>query len=137
MNRKQLRQLAELRLKEATSLLRGGLPSGAYYLGGYAVECALKACIAKKTQMHEFPPLKRVKESYTHDLTTLVGVARLDRELQRELSTRPGFKLNWLVVQDWSEESRYAQHSKRKAQNLLNAIVDSVNGVMPWLRARW
>jgi HEPN domain-containing protein len=30
-------------------LLEAGLYAGAYYLAGYAVECALKACIAKKT----------------------------------------------------------------------------------------
>ena len=40
------RQLAEQRLAEAELLLANGFWSGAYYLAGYALECALKAKIA-------------------------------------------------------------------------------------------
>jgi len=47
MNRKGLQDLAIVRLKEAKALLDQGFHDGAYYLCGYAVECALKACIAK------------------------------------------------------------------------------------------
>jgi HEPN domain-containing protein len=47
--------MAMVRLKEANVLLRLGLSDGAYYLAGYAVECALKACIAKGTRRYEFP----------------------------------------------------------------------------------
>jgi len=43
MNRVDLQQLAELRLKESKALFAAGFPEGAYYLAGYAVECALKA----------------------------------------------------------------------------------------------
>ena len=39
--------LAERRLREARVLLAANEPDGAYYLGGYAVECALKTCIIK------------------------------------------------------------------------------------------
>jgi HEPN domain-containing protein len=56
MNRNYFRQLAELRLKEAKALLAAELPDGTYYLAGYAVECALKACIAKMTQQHDRSP---------------------------------------------------------------------------------
>jgi HEPN domain-containing protein len=60
LKRRDLRELALLRLKEAQVLFANGCWSGAYYLAGYAVECALKACIAKGTERHEFPDLKRV-----------------------------------------------------------------------------
>ena len=46
VNRWEFRELATLRLAEAKALLDAGLPDGAYYLAGYAVECGLKACIA-------------------------------------------------------------------------------------------
>lgn len=59
MDRKDLQELSKVRLKEATALLKLGLFDGAYYLAGYAVECALKACIAKGTQRGEFPDRKR------------------------------------------------------------------------------
>ena len=49
VDRKDLQELSKVRLKEATALLKLGLFDGAYYLAGYAVECALKACIAKGT----------------------------------------------------------------------------------------
>jgi hypothetical protein len=47
MNRNDLQNLSRLREKEAKVLLDNGCFAGAYYLLGYAVECALKACIAK------------------------------------------------------------------------------------------
>jgi hypothetical protein len=45
-DRATFQQLAELRLAEARALHAEGLYSGAYYLAGYAIECALKAKIA-------------------------------------------------------------------------------------------
>jgi HEPN domain-containing protein len=50
MNRADFHKLAEIRIKEARVLLDRKCYAGAYYLAGYAVECALKACIARKTQ---------------------------------------------------------------------------------------
>lgn len=57
MNRAELRNLAKLRLAEAQTLLAAARWSGAYYLSGYSVECALKACIAKNTRRSD--PLVR------------------------------------------------------------------------------
>ena len=65
-------------------LLREKRYDGSYYLCGYAVECALKACIAKATQRSEFPDLDKVKASYTHDLTVLVKKAGLKSILETE-----------------------------------------------------
>src|SRR5919106_3680906 len=45
---------------------QAGEPSGAYYLAGYAVECGLKACIAKQVRRHEFPDRTTVNQSHTH-----------------------------------------------------------------------
>lgn len=50
MFRKDFQDLAMVRVREAEMLLAAGLFDGAYYLAGLAVECALKACIAKATQ---------------------------------------------------------------------------------------
>lgn len=55
MDRKGLQELSNVRLKEAKALLKVGMADGAYYLAGYAVECALKACIAKETRRYDFP----------------------------------------------------------------------------------
>ena len=63
MNRFDFQRLAKIRIKEAGVLLEKRCYEGAYYLVGYAVECALKACIAKQTQRFEFPEKSRVLES--------------------------------------------------------------------------
>ncbi|MCV5491797.1 HEPN domain-containing protein, partial [Escherichia coli] len=55
MNKNDLEALSDTRLNEAKCLLDHGFFHGAYYLCGYAVECALKACIAKSFLQHEFP----------------------------------------------------------------------------------
>jgi HEPN domain-containing protein len=70
MNRKELQKLAAVRLREAKLLLSANAPDGAYYLAGYAVECALKASIARKTKRHHFPEKDTVQASYSHDLMT-------------------------------------------------------------------
>jgi HEPN domain-containing protein len=53
MNRTDLQNLAEERLGDAEVLLASNRYSGAYYIVGYAVECGLKACIAKLTRAED------------------------------------------------------------------------------------
>jgi hypothetical protein len=50
-----LQRLAKERVAEAKILLAARKWSGAYYLVGYAVEFALKACIAKRVKAEDFP----------------------------------------------------------------------------------
>jgi hypothetical protein len=70
---------------------------GAYYLGGYAVECALKACIAKRAERHEFPDKQDVIDSYTHDFKEMVRLAHL-REYLKEARRNDPFDTNWTAV---------------------------------------
>ena len=72
MDRKDLQELSRVRPKEATALLQLELFDGAYYLAGYAVECALKACIAKGTQRFEFPDKTKVDSCHSHKLLQLL-----------------------------------------------------------------
>lgn len=136
MNRLDLQNLALARLEEVEVLLNNHKYSGAYYLSGYVIECALKACIAKQTQEFDFPDKKTVTDSYTHDLEKLVKVAKLDKEL-RSLLDDPNFSLRWLEVRDWSEESRYQTHSQQKALDIYLAITDPTHGVLQWLQQHY
>jgi len=106
VNRKELQSLARTRLVEARTLLDAGHGDGAYYLAGYAVECALKACIARETQRHDFPEKKIVDASHTHNLRELVKVARLEAARLEETSRDSLFRNHWDLVQQWSEHSR-------------------------------
>jgi len=137
MNRDDLRQLAQIRLREARALLKNRSNHGAYYLCGYVIECGLKACIAKQTKMYDFPDKETVNKSYTHDLSRLVKVSGLERDLDSEMTKDTTFALNWAIVKDWSEESRYKKHTTKKAKDLYSAISNKQHGVLRWIKQHW
>jgi HEPN domain-containing protein len=138
MNRFDFQRLAELRLRESKALLASGFPDGAYYLAGYAVECALKACIAKRTHEHDFPDRTLVIESYTHSLKELFRLADVKDDWNTAVRSNPALKSNWLLLQNWSEISRYESgKAVQQADDLLNAIEAPDGGILPWLRQRW
>jgi len=143
MNRKDLQELSELRLKEARALLSAGFPEGAYYLAGYAVECALKACIAKRTQEHDFPDKKLADKTYTHDLERLIDAAELSDSFKKDKTSNRRLEMEWEYVRRWSEQCRYellggSDEDRRKAAFLMIFSVESVGGgVLPWIRQFW
>ena len=137
VNRFDLQQLSEVRVQEAESLLNSSLTDGAYYLAGYAVECALKACVAKQTREFDFPDRAVVNDSYTHDLDKLVRVAGLEIELREKSASNKQFEVNWNLVKDWSEGARYERHDERKVRDFFSAITDRRTGVLAWLRDHW
>lgn len=137
MNRADLQQLAELRLSESKALLAAALPDGAYYLAGYAVELALKSCIAKRTREFDFPEKKLVNDSYTHDVAKLFLLADLKIDLDAAVQADPMMQAKLDTVQDWSEASRYERKTPQEAADLLEAIEDPKGGLLPWIKLRW
>lgn len=132
-----MQALSRIRAKEAQALLDLGLHDGAYYLAGYAVECALKACIAKETKRYEFPDKRRADSSYTHSLIDLVRIAKLD-DSRQELARRDSeFDDYWDTVRSWSEQSRYRRHSPQEAQKLVEAVCNRRHGVIAWIKLHW
>ena len=137
MDRKDLQKLSRVRLKEAGALLQLQLFDGAYYLAGYAVECAIKACIAKGMRRYEFPDKKKADSSYSHKLRDLLGVAGLENAYRQHIQQDPRFGRNWQMVESWSEQSRYQRHTPQKAKELLRAIKERQHGVISWLKLHW
>ena len=137
MNRTDFQEIADIRLRESKALLDAGFPDGAYYLAGYAVECALKACIAKRTRAHDFPEKKLVNDSHTHDLGKLLQLAELQAELDAAMQANVAMKASLDTVQDWSETSRYEKKDAQDATELLQAIEDTTGGLLPWIKSRW
>ncbi len=129
--------LSRARLNEAKALLAAGLADGAYYLAGYTVEFALKACIAKGTRKYEFPEKKKVDAIHTHKLRDLVRVAGLEEARRVEARNHPTFRANWDVVELWSIESRYDKHRLESARALIEAIGGRNHGVISWIRLHW
>jgi len=137
MNRSDFQTLARKRLRESRVLLRDGCYDGAYYLAGYVVECALKACIARKTKRYDFPDKKTVTDSHTHNLSDLVKLASLSFDLSTRSSADPAFAVNWTVVKDWTEQSRYESHSRPEAADLIAAVTSRKHGVLQWVKQYW
>lgn len=137
MNRTELQQLAEERVRDADALLKAGQWSGAYYLAGYAVECGLKACIAKRTNQHDFPDRDLVLRSYTHKIEVLVEVAGLATRRKDDVSSNPSLGNNWQLVKDWDEKARYQLWSELQARKLYQAVTDPTDGVLPWITGNW
>src|SRR5258707_7847328 len=104
MNRLEFQDLAAERLGDADALLQAGRYACAYYISGYAIECALKACIARRTRQDDFPP-RDASNYYTHNLSKLLDHTDLSPAFEQAAGQDPLFKANWAAVKDWTEES--------------------------------
>lgn len=138
VNRDDFQQLAEEHLRNAKALLEAGLYSGAYYMCGYAVECALKACICARNNRFDFyPHPKVVQNAWSHKPADLIRVSGLNEKMEQERESEPELDLNWRIVEDWSEASRYESHSQKEANDLYNAISDTHHGVLECIKRSW
>ena len=138
MNRGELQTLAEARLSDAEVLLREGRWGAAYYLLGYAIECALKACAARQFREHEVPEKSVINDFYTHRFDRLLTVSGAGTALEQRVGADPLFRANWNTVLKWSEDSRY-DHSviEEQARGMFVAVADPSSGVLPWLKTWW
>jgi HEPN domain-containing protein len=137
MTRRDLQQLATLRIREARQLLQTNNFSGAYYLAGYTIELGLKACIARKTRRYDFPELTVVRDSFTHDLKKLVKIAGLEKYLNQQINIDAAFATNWAIVKDWDVESRYRNFTQTQAEEIIYSITSRRNGILGWIRQHW
>ena len=138
MNRHDLQQLSRLRARDAKALLAAGNYAGAYYIAGYSVECAIKAAIAKRTLRHDFPDKRIAHDSWSHDLKQLLQTAGLWSTFEAARSSNQNLALNWAVVKDWSESSRYdITTSQQRATDLYSACTARTHGLLSWLKNYW
>lgn len=137
MNRQDFQQISNIRLRETNALLKARQYSGAYYLGGYVVECALKACIAKQMRRYDFPDKERVNKSYTHKFIDLIKLLEMTNDLQHKIKSDAVFEEHWNTLNRWSEQSRYERYTEAQARELYIAVSDPVHGVLQWLKQYW
>jgi HEPN domain-containing protein len=136
--RVDLQTLAMAKLQDAKVLLDAGSYSNAYYIAGYSIELALKACISRQIQSETLPDPKFIREVYAgHDLTKLVKLAGLGRAHKDRQDSSPDFAASWAIVVEWSPDTRYIHTDKYSAQVLIEAIQNPENGVLPWIRNYW
>lgn len=138
MNKSDLETLVDIRISEARVLLESENYQGSYYLAGYALECAIKACISKQVRQYDFPNKELAQKSHQHKLTDLLGVAGLKQKLSEKERADLDFKLNWAVAKDWTVESRYeCSIESSKANDFFQAVTDENSGVLAWLKTFW
>jgi hypothetical protein len=138
MNRSDLQKLARQRVRESRILLNAAEYAGSYYLIGYAVECALKACIAKQTRRFDFPAKQRVMDSHTHKLGDLLRLSGHATQHAADVNADPTFARRWAVVKDWNESSRYyTSVAPAVARDMYSAVTARQSGVSQWITRRW
>ena len=126
-------------MREAKILLDGASWPGAFYLAGYSIECALKACIAKETKQYDFPDKpEQIRQIYSHNLKQLMSLAKLKDQLETDMQSNKDLRAYWNRVVNWNEDKRYEPGTKEtEARDLYDAIADPANGVLQWLKKFW
>jgi HEPN domain-containing protein len=142
VDRKKLQDLAKGRLKDAKALLGRKRWSGAYYVCGYVIECALKACLLRHlgesgSVFGDRNYLKKLSDCWTHDLVKLVDLAGLEPGFEAARRARVALENFWAVTKDWKETSRYEEKTEAEAKALFEAISHKPDGVFLWIQTRW
>src|SRR3954468_4263666 len=106
--------MALMRVRDARALLNGGRWEFAYYVSGYAVECALKSCLLAR-MIHTawvFEEKWDAKHCRSHDFGELIKLAGMTDKLNSRLAASAvagdAFVSNWGTVLQWKVTSRYA-----------------------------
>jgi hypothetical protein len=151
VNRAELQTMAEERIKDTKALLDGGRWEFAYYVAGYAVECALKSCVLAR-MIHTawvFQDKWDAKVCLTHEPGKLIDLAGMREELNNKLAASaaaaaasgglPGgmFTGFWGTVLQWKVESRYLPRTEADARGLYEAITHNPDGVFLWIKNFW
>ncbi|MBX9677972.1 MAG: HEPN domain-containing protein [Gemmataceae bacterium] len=142
MDRKGFQLLAKSRLKDAKALLDKKRWAAAYYLCGYVLECALKACLLRHIGEWaalfgdpEYP--RRLAACRTHDLGLLVHLAGLDAAFGQARGTNSNLQDYWAQAKDWNEASRHEERTEAEARSLFEAVSHTFDGVFKWFQAYW
>ncbi|MBI1900866.1 MAG: hypothetical protein HYS13_07115 [Planctomycetia bacterium] len=139
MNQAELRQMAVERILDAAALLAGDRWSFAYYVAGYAVECALNSCVLAR-MIHTggvFKDKRFAEQCFTHDFVQLVRLAGLQQELNARLAAGGAFPAFWGTALQWRETSRYETKTEAETKSLYEAIINDPDGVLRWTRSYW
>jgi hypothetical protein len=139
VNQADLRSLAQERILDVDALIKGGRWSFAYYIAGYAVECALKSCFLARMIYTGwvFQEKAKIAECLTHDFEELVKLSGLLPELNDQLASNTAFVGNWGTAIQWKVTDRYGHKTEAEAKSLYAAITADPDGVLKWIMNYW
>ena len=101
MQKTEIENIVQARLKDAEVLLEASRFDGSVYLCGYAIELGLKARICKTLQWNEYPNSGKYSTFKTHDLDVLLHLTGLEDKVKLNYTTE------WSIVAQWNPEVRY------------------------------
>ncbi len=136
--RKQLQELAFLRLREAEAIYVSGFYDGCAYLCGYVVELALKARICATLDIDEHPEKGRLRDTFkTHGFDELRILAGMEKELA--VANKP-LGDNWSLATSWKPGRRYepaGTYDQAVSMAILEAIRGKPDGALVCISQRW
>ncbi|MCH8290992.1 HEPN domain-containing protein [Candidatus Poribacteria bacterium] len=117
-----LLHIANERLRDANVLLKQKRYNGAVYLGGYVIECMLKAAICVYLSRNDLPAIYQI-----HDLDELMDSSGLLPSLQidRKMSS------HFLTIEGWCVGIRYL--GKRFKASEAKHFLDAVKEIRQWI----
>ena len=135
MRRADWQQQCKSHSAAAEALIGSVCFSSAYYLAGLAVECALKAKIAKSSKASTWPKKEFIRDIHTHSLAQLVKQAGLEASLKAKCANAT-FNLYWQTVSGWQNDSKYETWSAAEARDMVRAAAGRF-GVLAWIKNAW
>lgn len=148
--RTDFQDVAQLRITEAQTLLDHHLPDGAFYLAGYAVECALKAAICKTLGIDDFFEPNTAKthsakvqddvlqKFKTHDYGTLLALSGLYYTLEAATVADISLGDAWTVIRRLTRTEQYRYETVlRKEPGDVKSFVDSIHIFLQWIKTYW
>jgi len=115
------------RYKDAQALLRAERWGGAIYLGGYAVECLLKARILKRKGSSDLP-----REYWHHDLLRLMDVSGVAWDIKLPKNSAVQDQM-LLITGTWDVTMRYGS-TQFTNRHEANHFLEAIRKVRRWLQ---
>jgi hypothetical protein len=120
VSKQELRSVARARLQDAQILLRANRFDGAFYLGGYAVEVALKARICRTLKWSGFPDksseFQGLQSLKTHDLEILLRLSGVEPKVKAT------YLAEWSALLNWNPEKRYEPVGRVTSQQAADMV---------------
>lgn len=148
ISKRDLRKLVDQKLKDADALMAKKRYATAIYIGGYAIELALKLKICRIFKFSQGFPENRLEftiyQSSSQSQQLLVGAITQIREIRNhdlnkllfysgvEYQIKLNYLTEWALVSDWDPEMRYRVQkiSKNEALNNISAIKILIKNIL-------
>ena len=114
------------RLEDAKALHDKQRWKGAIYMGGYAIECALKSLICFEDGVYNFKDTRTFKKGLKgSDLHSLVKLLEAVPRVQKAIAISELYQTAWNTISSWrNDKLRYSdqQGNKEESQKFIDAV---------------